>query len=72
MNESAPAIPINLSGTVRIIDLDSQEVRYVATEIVGDLEVPTVQVTITHLPETTLRALAQRAGAPLPCSIRFG
>lgn len=72
MNESAPAIPINLSGTVRIIDLDAQEVRYVATEIVGDLEVPTVQVTITRLPESTLRVLAQRAGESMPVSIRFG
>lgn len=69
---SDPTIHLNLSGTVRVVDLDAQEVHYVATEIVGDLEVPTVKVTITCLPESTLRALALRAGESMPCSIRLG
>lgn len=72
MNESDPAIPINLSGAVRVVDLDAQEVHYVATESVGELEVPTVKVTISGLPQATLRELAKRSGESMPCSIRFG
>lgn len=65
-------ITLDLSGSVRIVDLDSQVVHYVATRMVGDVEVTDAKVTISGLAQATLRELAKRSGDPMPCSVVFG